>query len=284
MLSGETNMDGQDAWVQENHAAEVPQRPEPVVRQISFSDITDAISQGMRDFRHAPIYGLTFGVLYFLGGVLTTLTASALNMTYLTYPLGAGFALIGPLVAIGLYEVSRLIERGEPLSWGRVIAAIRSQMGQEIGWMSFVVLFILIVWLYQVRLLLALFLGMEPIATMRDFINVVLTTSQGWTFLAVGHVLGAILSVILFSLTVVSFPMLLDRKVDFITAMITSVRSVMLNPVPMLLWAGIIVALLIAASLPFFIGLIFVLPVLGHTSWHLYRRLVAPEEEETAPA
>lgn len=273
-------MDGQDAWERENHAAETPSRPMPQVRKISFADVTDALGRGMRDFRRAPKYGLAFGTLYALGGILTAATASALNMMHLTYPLAAGFALIGPLVAIGLYEVSRLIERGEPLSWGRVFGAIRAQAGKEIGWMSFVVLFVLIIWLYQVRLLLALFLGMEPISTMRDFLHVVLTTSQGWMFLAVGHVVGAILAVVLFSLTVVSFPLLLDRDVDFITAMITSVRSVVLNPVPLLLWAAIIALMLFIASVPLFAGLIFVLPVLGHASWHLYRKLVMPEEIE----
>lgn len=272
-------MDGQDAWVAENQENEAPRRPEPVVRSIRFADVTDALASGIRDFQRAPIYGLVFGALYALGGIATVLTASALNMLYLTYPLAAGFALIGPLVCIGLYEVSRLLERGEPLSWGRVFDAIRAQMGQEIGWMSFVVLFVLIVWLYQVRLLLALFLGSESIATMRDFVSVVLTTAQGWTFLAVGNVLGAVLSVVLFSLTVVSFPMLLDRKVDFITAMITSVRAVGENPVPLLLWAAIIAVLLMLASMPFFLGIVLVLPVLGHASWHLYRRLVAPEDE-----
>lgn len=274
-------MDGQDAWVAENQMNEAPRRPEPVVRTIRFADVTDALAAGLRDFQRAPKYGLTFGALYALGGVLTVLTASALNMLYLTYPLAAGFALIGPLVCIGIYEVSRLLERGEPLSWGRVFRAIREQMGQEIGWMSFVVLFVLIVWLYQVRLLLALFLGSESISTMRDFVNVVLTTVQGWTFLAVGNVIGAVLSVVLFALTVVSFPMLLDRKVDFITAMITSVRAVGKNPTPLLLWAAMIAALLLVGSLPFFLGIVLVLPVLGHASWHLYRKLVAPEEEET---
>lgn len=277
-------MDGQDAWVAENHAAEAPRKPDPTVNAITFSDVTDAIGAGLRDFQRAPMYGLVFGGLYALGGMAVVLTASALDMMYLTYPLAAGFALIGPLVCIGLYEVSRMLERGEPLSWRRVFGAISDQTGKEIGWMSFAVLFVLIVWLYQIRLMVALFLGGESISTMRDFINVVLTTPQGWTFLAVGHVLGAILSVILFSLTVVSFPMLLDRNVDFITAMITSVRSVAKNPAPMLMWAALIAALLVVASLPLFIGIVIVLPILGHTSWHLYRKLVAPEAEETAAA
>lgn len=270
-------MDAQDALAREPQVEEPARRPDPVVRTITFKDIGDALALGLRDLQAAPFYGLTFGALYFLGGVLIVLSVSALNATYLAYPLGAGFALIGPLVAVGLYEVSRMRERGEALGWAAIFGAIRAQARQEMGWMSFVVLFVLIIWLYQVRLLLALFLGFEPISTLPDFLTVVLTTPQGWMFLAVGHVIGAILSAVLFSLTVVSFPILLDRQVDFITAMITSVRAVATNPRPMGVWAGIIVLLLVCAALPLFAGLIVVLPVLGHASWHLYRKLVAPE-------
>lgn len=276
-------MDGQDALAGSQPAEETPPKPEPKVNTITFNAVTESIADGMRDFRAAPVFGLTFGVLYALGGMATVLTASALDMTYLTYPIAAGFALVGPLVAIGLYEVSRLMERGETPTWTKVRTAILQQAGQEIGWMSFVVLFVLIVWMYQVRLLLAIFLSNEPISTMRDFLTVVMTTPQGWAFLALGHVIGAILSVVLFSLTVVSFPILLDRQVDFITAMITSVRSVSKNPGPLLVWAVMIGLLLLAASMPFFLGIIFVLPLLGHASWHLYRRLVAPEETPAGP-
>ncbi len=271
-------MDGQDALAQSQPVEEAPRKPEPIVNAITFAAVTESIAEGMRDFRAAPKFGLTFGLIYALGGILTVLTASALNMVYLTYPIAAGFALAGPLVSIGLYKVSRMLERGETPTWNRVIGAILQQTGKEIGWMSFVVLFVLIVWLYQVRLLLAIFLGSESISTMRDFLTVVMTTPQGWVFLAIGHVIGAILSVVLFSLTVVSFPMLLDRDVDFITAMITSVRAVAKNTVPLLIWAGLIAALLTVASLPFFLGVVVVLPLLGHASWHLYRKLVAPEE------
>lgn len=274
-------MDGQDAWIEEQRKTEAPPRPEPVVRAITFSDIADALGAGLRDLRATPVFGLTFGLLYCIGGILTLLTASALNMPYFTYPLATGFVLIGPLVAIGLYEVSRMLERGEKVSWSSIFTAIWAQAGKEIGWMCFVVLFFTTMWIYQVRLLLALFLRNETMTTMSDFFTVVITTPQGWLFLAVGHVIGAVLSVILFSLTVVSFPILLDRNIDFITAMITSVRSVAKNPVPMLSWAAIIVATLFAASLPMFLGHILLLPVLGHTSWHLYRKLVEPETEES---
>jgi uncharacterized membrane protein len=147
----------------------------------------------------------------------------------------------------------------------------------EIGWMAFVTLFIFVIWMYQVRLLIALLIGLNAsFSSLREFLTIVLTTNEGLVFLAAGNLVGAALSLILFSLTVVSFPLLLDRDVDFVTAMVTSVRSVVTSPLPMIGWAAVIVMLLIVSSLPYFLGLVVTLPVLGHATWHLYRRIVAP--------
>lgn len=249
--------------------------PDPTVGRIDMSDIVDALAAGLRDFRQAPAYGLFFGGVYVLAGWLIVATATAFHMGYLAYPLAAGFALIGPFIAVGLYEVSRRLETGVPLSWGGVLGVVIAQRKRELGWMAFVCLFLLIIWMYQVRLLIALFLGLQSFTSMNEFLGVILKTPEGLMFLAVGHLVGAVLSLLVFSLTVVSFPLLLDRDVDFITAMITSVRAVVTNPVPMILWAAMIVLLMIVAIVPAFVGLIVVLPVLGHTTWHLYRRLVA---------
>jgi uncharacterized membrane protein len=262
-------------------AADLPvvapvRRRDPQLRRISASDIADSVAAGLRDFQAAPQYGLFFGGIYAVGGVLLVMAAASWGMLYLAYPLAAGFALIGPFVAVGLYEVSRRRETGEPLGWSAVLGAVAAQSRRELGWMAFVTVFIFMLWMYQVRLLLALFFGFQSFA-LRDFLATLLTTPEGWTFLLIGHVVGAVLSLVLFSLTVVSFPLLLDRDIDFVTAMITSVRAVTTNPLPMIGWAAIIVVLLIAASAPFFAGLFVVLPVLGHTTWHLYRRLVVPE-------
>lgn len=143
--------------------------------------------------------------------------------------------------------------------------------------MAFVSIFVFVMWMYQVRFLMALFLGLHAsFASLHEFINVVTTTNEGLVFLAVGNIEGAVLSLILFSLTVISFPLLLERDVDFVTAMITSVRAVVMSPVPMIGWAACIVVLLLVSALPFFTGLLVTLPVLGHTTWHLYRRIVAP--------
>jgi uncharacterized membrane protein len=171
--------------------------------------------------------------------------------------------------------MSRRREMGAPVKLGDMIKTLRGR--SEIGWMAFVTLFIFLMWMYQVRFLMALLLGLHAsFADVQAFLNVVLTTNEGLLFLAIGNLDGAVLSLILFSLTVVSFPLLLERDVDCVTAMITSIRAVATSPVPMIGWAAVIVVLLIVSALPFFLGLMITLPVLGHTTWHLYRRIVAP--------
>ena len=254
---------------------------DPVVRRIAAADIAEALGQGLRDFQAMPLYGLAFGALYAAGGIVILLSLTAFGMVYLAYPLAAGFALIGPFVAIGLYEVSRRREAGQEISISGIWSTVRTR--SEIGWMAFVTLFVFIIWMYQVRLLIALLLGLNAsFSSMQQFITVVLTTSEGLWFLAIGNVVGAALSLILFSLTVVSFPLLLDRDVDFITAMITSVRAVVTSPLPMIGWAAVIVVLLAVSAMPYFLGLVVTLPVLGHATWHLYRRIVAPLPADVA--
>lgn len=256
--------------------AAVARRSEPVVRAITHDDVRAALSEGLSDFRAAPAYGLFFGAVYAAGGILLVLLTAYSGMGYLAYPLAAGFALIGPFVAVGLYEVSRRRDAGEPLGWRPILGVVFSQSGRELGWMAFVTLFIMIIWLYQVRLLLAIFLGFQSFASLGEFLTVVFTTPEGLMFLFVGNIVGAVLSAALFSLTVVSFPLLLDRDVDFITAMITSVKAVIAAPVPMLGWAAFIVASLVVATVPFFLGFLIVLPALGHATWRLYKRAVEP--------
>lgn len=250
-------------------------RADPVVRRIGRADIVEALARGIRDFQAAPAYGLGIGAAYAFGGIAIVLSVAAFGMSYLAYPLAAGFALIGPFVAIGLYDISRRREAGETPSFAGVWKTVTGR--SEIGWMAFVTLFIFIMWMYQARFLMALFFGLNAsFTTLQQFITHVLTTNEGLVFLVVGNLVGAALSLILFSLTVVSFPLLLERDVDFVTAMITSVRAVVANPVPMIGWAAIVVILLIVSALPFFLGLLITLPVLGHATWHLYRHLIAP--------
>jgi uncharacterized membrane protein len=255
--------------------ASVSGRSDPVVRRITTADIAEALTQGLRDFQAQPLFGLAFGLIYVLGGISIVLCVTAFGMVYLAYPLAAGFALIGPFVAIGLYEVSRRRELGQPISFGAIWRTVTSR--GEIAWMAFVTVFFFVIWMYQVRLLIALLLGLNAsFSSFKEFMTVLLTTNEGLLFLAIGNLDGAALSLILFSLTVVSFPLLLERDVDFVTAMITSVRAVVTSPGPMIGWAAVITVLLIVSALPYFLGLLVTVPVLGHATWHLYRRIVAP--------
>ena len=150
---------------------------DPVVRRVSATDVVEALGRGLRDFQAAPIYGLLFGALYAAGGIFVVLSVTALGMSYLAYPLAAGFALIGPFVAVGLYEVSRRREEGQRPSLRDLWTTMRSR--SEIGWMAFVTLFVFIIWMYQARLLLVLFLGLNAsFPSIQQFITVVLTTSE----------------------------------------------------------------------------------------------------------
>ncbi len=156
-----------------------PVRQEPVVRRISRQDVVEALAAGLRDFQARPLYGLAFGLFYALGGLLIAACLSVLDASYLIYPLIVGFAMLGPFVASGLYEVSRRRETGAPLSFPVVLTAIWDQRRKELSWMAFVALFFVIIWLYQVRLLLALFLGFRGFGSLQEFVSVITTTPEG---------------------------------------------------------------------------------------------------------
>ncbi|HMQ57350.1 MAG TPA: DUF2189 domain-containing protein, partial [Rhizobiaceae bacterium] len=245
-------------------AAPAKRRPHvPQVRPVTSADIREALLAGLSDFARAPAYGLFFGGIFALGGLAILMFVNVMGIPWMVYPVAIGFPLIGPFAAAGLYEVSRRLQTGRPLVFGEVLSFVWRQRTREFAWMAFVVLFAFWVWVYQVRLLLAIFLGFKSFSTLPAFINVVTTTPEGLLFLAVGHVVGAFLALTLFSITVVSVPLLLERNVDFVTAMITSVKAVITSPVPMLGWGVIVTLSVIAGIIPFFLGLVVVLPVLG---------------------
>ena len=246
----------------------------PDVNALSVADLRAALMAGLSDFARAPLYGLGIGAIFALIGAAIVLALTVWDIPWMIYPFAIGFPLIGPFAAVGLFEVSRRLEKGEPISWSIVFSAVWRQRGRELSWMAFVMLFFFWMWMYQVRLLIALFLGRLSFATLEKFFNIVLYTPEGWLFLAVGHLVGAALALVLFSITVVSIPLLMERNYDFVTAMITSVKSVIASPVVMLGWGVFVTLAIIAASLPLFAGLLVVLPILGHATWHIYKRAV----------
>lgn len=250
-------------------------KSDPVVLTIGVEDVRAALRLGLRDFQRAPWPGVILGAVCAATGITIIALLYFLGLPYLAYPLGAGFALICPFLAAGLYEVSRRLETGQSIAASDMWQTIKSR--SEIRWMGFATVFVLIVWMYQVRFLMALFLGYSGmLATLSEFLHVVTSTPEGLMFLAIGNIVGAVLATILFSISVISFPMVLDRDVDFVTAMITSVRAVSTNPLPMAAFACVIVVMLSLSALTGFLGLVIALPILGHATWHLYRRVVAP--------
>ncbi|WP_322988469.1 DUF2189 domain-containing protein [Hoeflea sp.] len=248
----------------------------PPMRTIGFADVKASLADGWADFRAHPGFGLFFGGIYMVGGWLILAFLNRVGAPWMIIPLAIGFPLLGPFVAVGLYEVSRRRRAGEPVTRKGVLAQVFYQRERQLGWMAFVVMFIFWVWVYQVRLLFALFLGFKSFSSWDAFVQIVLSTPEGWGFLIVGTIVGAFLACVLFSTTVIALPMLAEREVDFVTAMITSVAVVVKNPLPMLAFGFIVGLATLVAMLPAFVGLLVILPVLGHATWHLYRRASAP--------
>ena len=246
----------------------------PEVRALSVSDLTGCLRKGFADFASEPLFGLVFGCVFALAGIAIVLSITAWQSPWMIYPFAIGFPLVGPFAAVGLYEVSRRIDQEKPVTWAGILSVVWAQRRRELAWMAFVMLFVFWIWMYQVRLLIAIMLGRMSFSTFDKFITIVFTTPEGWMFLAVGHVVGAILALALFSITVISIPLLLEREIDIVSAMITSVKAVLASPVPMLGWGVFVTLAMIIGSAPIFLGIIFVLPILGHATWHIYRAAV----------
>ncbi len=250
-----------------------PPSPIPAFSQVTPADLQAALRAGWQDFRRAPLFGLAFSAFYVLGGLVLYAVFVASGQSWWFIPIAVGFPLLAPFAATGLYEVSRRLETGAPLTWSVVAGCVFAQRDRQVPSMAMVVMLAFMFWVFVAHTIFALFFGLRPISgSTWDM----LLSPAGLQMLALGGIVGGVMAATLFALTVISLPLLLDREVDFITAMITSVQAVSHSPVTMLLWAAVIAVLLFLAMLPWFLGLFLVLPVLGHASWHLYRR-VLPE-------
>lgn len=245
----------------------------PEITELAVSDITESLRAGWRDFLGAPLLGLVFAAVYVAGGWLILWSVTAQGQIWWLLPAAAGFPILGPFIACGYYEISRRREAGEPLIWGEIMGVIFRQKDRQIPSIAVVIVVFFLFWNFLAHMIFALFLGT---ATLTDISSstAVFATPEGMAMLGFGTAVGAVFAVLLFALTVISIPLLLDREVDFITAMITSVRLVAANPVVMIGWGAFIGLCLLAGMLPWFLGLFIALPVLGHASWHLYRRAI----------
>ncbi len=252
-------------------------QPLPKPQTISQEDIRAALAAGWDDFRAAPGFGLAFGAAVTTLGLLIFAQLVVWGSVYWVLPVAAGFPLVGPFAAAGLYEVSRRRATGEALSWGEVMRTVGRGRSGQVPWMAFTVLFFFLVWAWIAHLMFmfAVGWGLDPAASIAD-LPAMLTTGPGLMLLALGTAVGGVLAWLLFSITVVSVPMLIDREIDVVSAMVTSARTVSANTGVMLRWAGTVAVLTALAMLPAFLGMLILFPVLGHASWHLYRRAVAP--------
>lgn len=248
----------------------------PEVNTLTAGDIIASLKAGFSDFLARPVMSGFFGLFYALFGILFVWCLVWLGKIWMIIPAAVGFPLVAPFAAAGLYEMSRRLQNGQDFGWSGILTVMAHQRKREMGWMAFVTLFIFWVWTYQIRLWLAIILQNVPFSDFDGFLNAVFFTPQGWAFLAVGTCIGAFLSAVLFSVTVIAMPMLLDREINFVSAMLASLRVVTENPVVMLGWAAIISVTMLLSLAPAFLGLIFTLPILGHTTWHLYQRAVTP--------
>lgn len=245
----------------------------PEVNEIDLTDLRASLTLGWRDFRRAPFFGLAFAAVYVLGGWLITWAMTAKGQIWWTLPASAGFPILGPFIACGFYEISRRLEAGEPLVAKEIFGVIFRQKDRQIAMIAAVIVIYFLFWNFLAHMIFALFLGNATMTNVSSSLAV-FQTPGGLMMLAFGTLAGAAFATLLFSLTVVSLPMLLDRELDFVTAMLTSLALVRENPRLMLGWGAVIAVALFAGMLPAFLGLLVVLPLFGHASWHLYRRAI----------
>lgn len=246
----------------------------PDIGTVTVADIPEVLRLGLRDFLRAPAFGIFFSAFYVAGGVVIWQVYSAAGQEWWMVPFFVGFPILGPFAAVGLYEVSRRIEAGAVLDWRAILGLVFAQRHRQIPSMAAIVVLLFMFWLFVAHALFALFLGLQAAAQLGTS-PAVLLQGNGPLMLLLGTAIGAGFAGVLFATTVTGLPLLLEYEVDFVTAMITSVQSVLQNLLPMALWGLTITALIFAAMVPMFLGLVVVLPVLGHATWHMYRRLMS---------
>jgi uncharacterized membrane protein len=248
--------------------------PAPRVARIRAADLKEVLRAGLDDFAASRTDVIVVCLIYPVLGLILFRLASGHRLVPLLFPLVSGFALVGPFAALGLYEMSRRREAGATVGWADAFGVIRSPAIAAIVLLGLVLMAIFLLWLVAAEAIYLLTLGPAAPASAGAFIHDVFTTRAGWVMSAVGIGVGFLFAVVVLAIGAVSFPLLLDRAAGLDTAVATSVHAVLANPGAMALWGLIVVLGLVIGSIPFLLGLAVVLPVLGHATWHLYRRLV----------
>ncbi len=249
----------------------------PVVRKVSPSDLVTVLKKGVDDFWAMPTHVVFIGIVYAVAGLLIARAALGYEFVPLLYPLVAGFALLGPFAAIGLYELSRRREMGRDTSWRHMFDFLHSPSLGSIAVLAVLLVVVFLIWIATANAMYVTRFGHQNVTSLTAFINQIVTTPQGLSLFVVGNAVGLVFAAAVLSLTVVAFPLLLDRHVGIATAMATSLVAVAKNPLTMVLWGLIVAFGLFLGALPFLIGLALVIPILGHATWHLYRAVVEPD-------
>jgi uncharacterized membrane protein len=246
----------------------------PTVRRITAGDLGNALARGIDDFKSCRTDVIFISVAYPVVGLILARLASGYDLLPLLFPLTSGFALVGPFAAIGLYEMSRRREHGVDITVADAFGVLRASALGEIVVLGLMLVALFLFWLVAAEAIYRLTLGPEPPASVLGFAQDVLMTQAGWALIVIGCAVGFVFAVVVLAISIVSFPLLLDRGVGIDTAVATSLRAVKMNPGPIALWGAIVAAALIVGSLPLFLGLVIIMPVLGHATWHLYRTMI----------
>lgn len=244
----------------------------PQINTITFDNPWEWLSKGWNDLIHAPRFSLLYGAFFVLVSYLLTFGLMAENMFFIIPPLAAGFFLVAPLLGIGLYQISENLEKGTELKFCQAIEAWRRNEVQ-LSAMALVLVMVLLFWILAGLLVFALLYNL-PVPTLENFIPVVFLSGNSPIFLVTGILVGGIIAGFTFTISAITVPMLMDRDVNFITAMRTSIEAVRVNWQAMTLWACLIVMFVGIGIMTFYIGLLVTMPLVGHATWHAYRDLV----------
>lgn len=248
-----------------------------IVRTIGVADLKDALRKGFDDFLAMPTHAMFLCIVYPLAGLLLARLAFGYSVLPLLYPIATGFALVGPFAALGLYEMSRRREMGMPVTAANAFDVLESSSIGAIAALGLLLLAVFGIWVMVANAIYIGAFGYAPPASIETFLRDVFTTQAGWSLIVIGNLVGFCFAAVVLTIGVVSFPLLLDRDVGAAVALLTSIRAVAQNPGVMALWGFTVAALLLLGSLPAFLGLTVVMPVLGHATWHLYRKVVDGE-------